>query len=64
MAQSWFMFISVFIERFCLLIRFCSDIYKVLSANMASIFKVKDVKGQKYCVSASTLQELKDKGKY
>ena len=31
---------------------------------MASIFKVKDVKGQKYCVLASTLQELKDKGKY
>ena len=30
---------------------------------MASIFKVKDVVGQKYCVFASTLKELKVKGK-
>ena len=30
---------------------------------MASIFKIKGTDGKKYCVSASSLKELKDKGK-
>ena len=40
-----------------------SDCLNQSLRNMASIFKVKDVVGQKYCVFASTLKELKVKGK-